>query len=226
LHDQLLTAEALGKRLKQERQRLRLTQAQLGELAGVKRLSVYLYERGDRRPTMDFVVGTLAAGVSLEYLLLGEHRRIPARDRFVDVAAQSLTPRERRTGRAARSGGGKTMPSTRSSRCITALVLLLGASTTAAASTAYIQGYPAATCSAYFSHRAAHAEGPAKEAYAEKEKQVFALIAREFGRETAIHMTRAAWDTWSQLALFIRSDADWERVWAAQDRSCRRLLGQ
>ena len=75
-----------GKRLREERERLGLSQEELAEAAGVRRITVYQYERGDRRPSTDFMVALLPAGLSLQYLFFGEHQVIDRdEDRFVDA---------------------------------------------------------------------------------------------------------------------------------------------
>jgi len=86
MKEKSLTAKSLGKRLRQERERLGLSQKELAEAAGVRRITVYQYERGDRRPSTDFIVALLPSGFSLQNLFFGEHQVINRNeDRFVDV---------------------------------------------------------------------------------------------------------------------------------------------
>ncbi|PCH59835.1 MAG: transcriptional regulator [SAR86 cluster bacterium] len=60
-----------GKRLKKERERLKLTQQEFAEIGGVKRASQYLYENSGRPPTSDYIARIAEAGVDLSYLFSG-----------------------------------------------------------------------------------------------------------------------------------------------------------
>lgn len=79
-----------GARLREERERLGLTQVQFAKLAGVRRVAQYLYETGDRSPTVSYLLSAKDAGVDLTYLLLGKSDKARARttelvDRIVAV---------------------------------------------------------------------------------------------------------------------------------------------
>lgn len=58
-----------GARLKAERKRLGLTQADFADLGGVKRVSQHLYEAGGRVPTSEYMQRIGANGVRLSYLM-------------------------------------------------------------------------------------------------------------------------------------------------------------
>lgn len=67
--------ELIGSRLREERRRLGLTQVELAKLGGVRRVSLYLYEKGDRLVPLDFMLRVRQVGVSLSYVLWGD--RLP-----------------------------------------------------------------------------------------------------------------------------------------------------
>lgn len=80
-----LNSKTLGRRLKQERQRLNMTQEAVARATGVRRVTVYQYEIGDRFASLEFLLNVAKAGVSLQYLLFGERRVIEVGDQFVDA---------------------------------------------------------------------------------------------------------------------------------------------
>ena len=60
----------IGKRLKEARKKMGLTQSQLGELIGVKKSTICSYEKETRNPTIDNIIEMIMAlGVSADYLL-------------------------------------------------------------------------------------------------------------------------------------------------------------
>jgi transcriptional regulator with XRE-family HTH domain len=63
--------ENLSLRLKEERLRLKLTQAGFAEACGVKRRAQAAYESGDRVPDAEYLVRAARAGADLKYLLTG-----------------------------------------------------------------------------------------------------------------------------------------------------------
>ena len=58
-------------RLKQERQRLGLSQADFSALGGVQKQAQFHYERGTRRPNSDYLAKIASAGADVFYLLTG-----------------------------------------------------------------------------------------------------------------------------------------------------------
>lgn len=58
-------------RLREERQRLKLTQPQFGELAGVKKRTIVAWEKGETTPSSVHLSALSAAGVDVLYLLGG-----------------------------------------------------------------------------------------------------------------------------------------------------------
>lgn len=66
---------ALGDRLREERERLSLNQEAFGHLGGVNRNTQAKYEKAERNPDSAYLIGLSAAGVDLLYVLTG--RRLP-----------------------------------------------------------------------------------------------------------------------------------------------------
>lgn len=67
---------SFGSRLRQERDRLRLTQEKFAELGGVKRVSQHLYEQDVRVPDINYLTRLKGGGVDVWYLIDGT--RLPA----------------------------------------------------------------------------------------------------------------------------------------------------
>ena len=74
MFEQLWTRKEIGQRLRAERRRLGLSQDALANAGGIKRTTLYQYERGDRRPSLDFLLKAVSAGVDLNYIVFGERR--------------------------------------------------------------------------------------------------------------------------------------------------------
>ncbi|EFH8134085.1 transcriptional regulator [Escherichia coli] len=66
----------IGSRLREERERLGLSQQALGEIGGVKKLTQLNYEKGDRAPDTIYLTSVAEAGVDIVYVLTGQ--RIPS----------------------------------------------------------------------------------------------------------------------------------------------------
>jgi transcriptional regulator with XRE-family HTH domain len=60
-----------GQRLKEERKRLNLSQADFAEIAGCQRLAQLQYESEATAPTTRYLSAIASAGVDLSYLILG-----------------------------------------------------------------------------------------------------------------------------------------------------------
>lgn len=60
-----------GERLKEERKRIGLTQVQLAEKAGIKRVTQYLYEKEESHPNYRYLEALSRVGIDLQYLLFG-----------------------------------------------------------------------------------------------------------------------------------------------------------
>ncbi|WP_431026165.1 helix-turn-helix domain-containing protein [Halomonas sp. H5] len=68
--------DSIGARLRAERDRLGMTQTELGEAAGVTKNTQRLYETDQRSPKADYLVALDAMGVDTHYVLTG--RRVDA----------------------------------------------------------------------------------------------------------------------------------------------------
>lgn len=71
-----MQARALGDRLRQERDRLQLTQDELGQLGGVNRNTQGKYEKNERNPDSSYLEAVAAAGVDVLYLLTGKRQQL------------------------------------------------------------------------------------------------------------------------------------------------------
>ena len=65
-------------RLREERIRLGLSQAQLGEIGGVQKQAQLKYEKGDRQPDARYLEAVAGAGVDVLYVLTGQRVATPA----------------------------------------------------------------------------------------------------------------------------------------------------
>lgn len=63
----------LGDRLKEEREKLGMSQSTFGELAGVTKASQINYEKGVRHPDTSYLLALAKSGVDVCYLLTGKH---------------------------------------------------------------------------------------------------------------------------------------------------------
>lgn len=81
---------SIGERLREERSRLGLSQAELGEAGGVQKQAQLKYEKGDRQPDALYLEAVAAAGVDVLYVLTGERVAAPA-------SAPAVTSYERAT---------------------------------------------------------------------------------------------------------------------------------
>tara|TARA_R110002096_G_scaffold436045_1_gene666019 strand:+ start:5915 stop:6352 length:438 start_codon:yes stop_codon:yes gene_type:complete len=72
MSETLWNPESIGERLKSERRRLGLSQEKFAEAGGIKRTTLYQYEHGDRRPSLDFLLQCTSAGLDLAYVIFGE----------------------------------------------------------------------------------------------------------------------------------------------------------
>lgn len=77
-------------RLRDERQRLGLSQTELAEAGGVTKKTQGLYERGDRSPSADYLMAISTVGMDLPYLLSG--------NRLVPLCSSNASPDELTVG--------------------------------------------------------------------------------------------------------------------------------
>lgn len=76
---------SFGRRLREARERLRLTQEQFAELGGVKRVSQHLYEQDARVPDLNYLLRLKEHGVDVGHLVLGSSSRSSAGDAPIDL---------------------------------------------------------------------------------------------------------------------------------------------
>lgn len=62
-------------RLREERERLGLSQEALGAVGGVRKQAQHLYESGARKPDMDYLTAVASAGVDVLYVLTGQRSK-------------------------------------------------------------------------------------------------------------------------------------------------------
>ena len=67
-----LYRKEFGQRLREERNRLNLTQDAMAVAGGVTRATQFLYEKGERSPNVDYLAQINAEGVDYRYLITGE----------------------------------------------------------------------------------------------------------------------------------------------------------
>lgn len=62
----------IGKRLKEERERLHLTQTSLGDIGGMGKTTVIAWERGTAFPNAEFLSAAASFGMDVYYVITGE----------------------------------------------------------------------------------------------------------------------------------------------------------
>lgn len=78
----------LGERLKAERQRLGLGQAELGTKIGVSKTSQFNYEAGHRVPDLEYLLRARAIGMDVNFILTG--LRADSSDEFVVIPKHAV----------------------------------------------------------------------------------------------------------------------------------------
>lgn len=68
--------DSIATRLRLERTRLKLSQAQLAAAGGVSTPSQIGYEQGNRMPVIDYLQGVMAVGVDAGFILTGVPKRV------------------------------------------------------------------------------------------------------------------------------------------------------
>jgi len=68
----------IGSRLREERDRLGLTQKEFGDIGGVEPNAQGKYESGERTPKASYLANVARQGVDVLYVLTGERTPIPA----------------------------------------------------------------------------------------------------------------------------------------------------
>ncbi len=80
-----------GEKIREERERLGLSQTEFGDAMGVTKKTQGLYERGEREPDGSYFQAAAAAGCDVLYILTGRREpKVGARSPFDDVASLAL----------------------------------------------------------------------------------------------------------------------------------------
>lgn len=89
-------------RLREERERLGLSQEALGAIGGVRKQAQHLYESGARKPDMDYLSAVATAGVDVLYVLTGQRSQPVAPEAGLSKRAQALLANYEGTDEAGR----------------------------------------------------------------------------------------------------------------------------
>ena len=65
-----------GARLREEREKLELTQEDFARLGGVQKLSQHKYEKGERSPSIEYLNSLEPYGVNIDYLFDGRKNKV------------------------------------------------------------------------------------------------------------------------------------------------------
>lgn len=74
-----------GRRLREERERLGLSQEAFGAIGGVKKLAQLKYEKGERAPDANYLAAIKKRGVDISFLLTGDRNEEAERFAFHDL---------------------------------------------------------------------------------------------------------------------------------------------
>lgn len=118
-----------GKRLREERARLGLSQQAFAELGGVKRVSQLLYEQGDRVPDVLYLDNLKKHGVDVPYLLFGQRSIGATGNRQLVFSPQLLTDIYDVVEEFARDEYGEPLPAKEKRRLFEFLCAALSGST-------------------------------------------------------------------------------------------------
>ena len=83
----------IGTRLREERERLGMTQEGFGQAGGVLKRALIRYEKGERMPDATFLAAIAAAGADVLYILTGQRSGVAA---AAPVAAEPAAQLSRR----------------------------------------------------------------------------------------------------------------------------------
>lgn len=96
---------AIGPRIREERERLKLTQRAFGEIGGVEPNAQGKYESGERWPKADYLAAVAQEGADVLYILTGQRTAEPA-DRLEQDEARLLACYRRLPAPARQALGG------------------------------------------------------------------------------------------------------------------------
>lgn len=105
---------SIGDRLREERLRLGMSQAVIGEVGGVTKKTQMLYEGGERYPDAHYMAAIAAAGADVLYILTGAREHVPpptlAPDERVVIDGYRLLDARGKAGVMALIGGMSPSP--------------------------------------------------------------------------------------------------------------------
>ena len=93
-------------RLREERKKLALSQEQMAAFGGVQRNTQSLYERGERKPDIEYLANIAKAGADILYIITGKH--IPIKSSTLNARETNLID----SYRAAADEGRKALEAT------------------------------------------------------------------------------------------------------------------
>jgi len=85
------TSVVIGDRLREERHRMGLAQAEFGEKCGVSKTSQFNYEAGERSPDGEYFAKANELGVDVTYLITGKRAKAAANDEFVVIPKHNVS---------------------------------------------------------------------------------------------------------------------------------------
>lgn len=89
---------AIGDRLREERKKLKATQAEFAQLGGIGVSALKMYEGNDREPGAIFLAEIAEAGIDVQYVITGQHSNgaLTPDERVLLDGYRSLDPMTRR----------------------------------------------------------------------------------------------------------------------------------
>ena len=95
-----------GGRLREERERLGITQQTFAERAGIKRVTQFLYEKEESLPSYRYLTAIAEQGVDMHYLFFGQRQRLGR----LNLSAKILRDIYRIVDEVARDDAGNLLP--------------------------------------------------------------------------------------------------------------------
>ncbi|MFZ3000336.1 MAG: helix-turn-helix transcriptional regulator [Undibacterium umbellatum] len=102
--DNKQVALEFGERLRSERQRLGMTQEQVADAVGVKKLTIFQYEKGNSLPSIGLVYKLQDFGFNMQYLVLADNFKFE----FGNVAPSAIDTITNMVAEIERNFGGGT----------------------------------------------------------------------------------------------------------------------
>jgi transcriptional regulator with XRE-family HTH domain len=102
---------SIGKRLKEERKRLRMTQEEMGTACGLSKWAQLNFEKDENVPGGAYLLAALSRGVDLMYVLTGQRSQLDAPEAAL-VAAFRAASTDAQAAALAALGGASAAPST------------------------------------------------------------------------------------------------------------------